>query len=150
MKNRKHCIVSCSAGSLGALALVAPRSFRARRQPRPLTANTMKTTTLLAFAVAFLKCAALPAQAQGTAFTYQGRLNDHGSPTTGSYDLLLTIYDSASNPGTVIAGPLTNSATAMTEGLFTITVDFGASVFPGPPRWLEIALRTNGGAGFTT
>src|SRR5260370_9892095 len=82
----------------------------------------------------------LSAQAQGTAFTYQGRLNDNGSPAAGSYDLLLTIYDSAANPGTVIAGPQTNAATAVTEGLFTITVAFGASVFTGPPRCLELRV----------
>jgi len=91
-----------------------------------------------------------PAFAQGTAFTYQGRLNDGANPAAGVYDLRFAIYDSTNLPGVVIAGPLTNSATAVSNGLFAVMLDFGAGVFTGPPRWLEIGVRTNGGAGFAT
>ncbi|HTQ49612.1 MAG TPA: hypothetical protein VMJ12_02795 [Candidatus Acidoferrales bacterium] len=86
--------------------------------------------------------------AQGTAFTYQGRLNDSGSPANGSYDLRFVLYDN--NVGGSQQGPiLTNSATAVSNGLFAVTLDFG-SQFPGASRWLEIATRTNGVAGFVT
>ena len=47
---------------------------------------------------------------QGTAFTYQGRLNDGGNPATGLYDFRFAIYDSSNVPGNIIAGPVTNSA----------------------------------------
>ncbi|HZR16880.1 MAG TPA: tail fiber domain-containing protein [Verrucomicrobiae bacterium] len=87
--------------------------------------------------------------AQGTAFTYQGRLNDAVNPANGSYDLRFAIYDSASQ-GTLLAGPLTNSATAVNNGLFTVTIDFGQNVFSGPIRWLEIGVRTNGNGSFST
>jgi hypothetical protein len=87
-------------------------------------------------------------RAQGTAFTYQGRLNDSGAPATGSYDLQFSLYASAAN-GALIAGPLNNPATGVTNGLFTVTLDFG-NQFPGTDRWLEIAVRTNGGGGFST
>ena len=84
--------------------------------------------------------------AQGTAFTYQGRLNDGASPANGNYDLRLIVYDNS--VGGSQQGPiLTNSATAVSNGLFTATLDFGA-IFPGGARWLEIAVRTNGGSGF--
>src|SRR6266571_4734484 len=146
----KHRVISCSATGLGPLTLVATHSFRPHPQQSLRTANRMKTITLLALQLAFLNGALLSAQAQGTAFTYQGRLNDNGRPAAGSYDLLLAIYDSASDRGTIIARPVTNAATAVTGGLFTIALDFGASVFTGPPRWLEIGVRTNGGAAFTT
>ncbi len=53
---------------------------------------------------------ALSASAQGTAFTYQGQLQNNGSPATGIYDLRFTIYDAVTN-GNLLAGPLTNSAT---------------------------------------
>ena len=86
--------------------------------------------------------------AQGTAFGYQGRLNANGSPATGIYDLRFTVYDALSG-GSVIAGPLV-IATGVTNGLFTVTLDFGSGVFTGPPRWLEIAARTNGTTTFTT
>jgi hypothetical protein len=85
----------------------------------------------------------LGAQAQGTAFTYQGRLNNGGSPASGIYDLRFAIYDSTNLPGVLIAGPVTNSATAVSNGLFTVTVDFGATIFDGSARWLEIAARSN-------
>jgi hypothetical protein len=87
---------------------------------------------------------------QGTAFTYQGRFNDTGQPANGFYDLQFALFDSPNLPGNIIAGPLTNSATGITNGLFTVTLDFGAGVFTGPARWLELAARTNGGAAFVT
>jgi hypothetical protein len=88
--------------------------------------------------------------AQGTAFTYQGRLNDGGNPANGNYDFQFSIYDSTNNPGTLIVGPLTNSAIAVANGLFTAQLDFGSDIFTGPDRWLQIAVRTNGvGGSFT-
>jgi hypothetical protein len=87
--------------------------------------------------------------AQGTAFTYQGTLNEGTNPANGIYDLRFTIYDSTNNPGVVIAGPITNSATAVSNGLITAPLDFGAGVFTGAARWLEIGVRTNGAGAFT-
>jgi hypothetical protein len=88
------------------------------------------------------------AQDQGTAFTYQGRLNDGAGPANGTYDLRFAIYDSTNNPGILIAGPLTNAASSVSNGLFTVALDFGSGVFDGTPRFLEIAVRTNGGVTF--
>jgi formylglycine-generating enzyme required for sulfatase activity len=90
------------------------------------------------------------AHAQGTAFTYQGRLNDGASPATGIYDLRFTIYDALAGSGSQIGGTLTSAATAVSNGLFTVTLDFGAGVFNGADRWLEVGVRTNGGIAFTT
>ena len=89
------------------------------------------------------------ALAQGTAFTYQGKLASGGSVAAGNYDLRFAVYDSATS-GTLIVGPVTNSATAVNSGLFTVTLDFGVGVFDGSARWLEIAVRTNGTGAFTT
>ena len=85
--------------------------------------------------------------AQGTAFTYNGRLNDGASPANGNYDLSFTLYNALTN-GTGY-GALTNAATPVTNGLFTVTLDFGG-VFNGSNYWLELAARTNGGAAFST
>ena len=46
------------------------------------------------------------------------------------------------------AGFLTNSATVVSNGLFTVTLDFGAGVFDGTTYWLQIGVRTNGVGGF--
>ena len=86
--------------------------------------------------------------AQGTAFTYQGRLNNGTNPATGSYDLTFTLFATNSG-GVAVAGPITNSATAVSSGLFTTTIDFGAN-FPGADRWVEISVRTNGSGLFLT
>ena len=99
--------------------------------------------------VSVLLTSASRAQGQGTAFTYQGRLNDSGTPASGIYDLRFTIYDSTNDPGVVIAGPLINLATAVSNGLFTVTLNFGAGVFTGADRWLQIGVQTNGGSAFT-
>jgi hypothetical protein len=109
----------------------------------------MKNKLKLAAICQLLSAICLSASAQGTAFTYQGRLNDGVNPAAGIYDLRFTIYDSTNNPGVVVAGPLTNSATAVTNGLFTVTLDF-SNVFPGTDRFLEIGVRTNGGSVFLT
>jgi hypothetical protein len=81
----------------------------------------------------------------GTAFTYQGQLTDGGQPAQGSYDLRFTLYEAVTN-GSAIAGPITNSPVSVTNGLFTISLDFGPGVFTGEARWLEIGVRSNGSA----
>src|SRR5947209_5437541 len=89
-----------------------------------------------------------PGFAQGTAFTYQGRLNDAASPANGIYDLRFAVFDSLT-AGSQQGNPLTNAATVVSNGLFTVTLDFG-NQFPGPNRYLEIAVRTNGSGSFFT
>jgi len=86
--------------------------------------------------------------AQSTAFTYTGRLNNDGVPVNGAYDLRFTLFD-ASAGGNVIAGPLTVSPVDVANGLFTVRIDFGAGVFSGPPRWLNVEVRPAGGGAFT-
>ncbi len=86
---------------------------------------------------------AISAPAQGTAFTYQGHLSDTGQTANGSYDLTFALFGSDSG-GMAVADTLTNSPTTVSNGLFTVVLDFGANVFNGQPRWLEIAVRTNG------
>ncbi len=93
-------------------------------------------------------CAAFRLAAQGTAFNYQGRLSDGGSPANGTYDLRFCVYDAVTN-GNAISFPLTNSAVAVSNGLFAVTLDFGAGVFTGSNYWLDIGVRTNGGTNFT-
>ena len=88
--------------------------------------------------------------AQGTAFTYQGRLNLNGTPANGSYDLTFSLFavPSGSNP---VPTPFTNSATAISNGLFTVVItSFIDGAFNGTPYWLEIGARTNGAGSFTT
>jgi len=89
-----------------------------------------------------------PIFAQGTAFTYQGRLQNNGSPASGTYNLTFTLFTNNTG-GTAVAGPVTNSASLITNGLFTVTMDFGAGAWNGETNWLQIGVETNGGAGFS-
>ncbi len=87
--------------------------------------------------------------AQGTAFTYHGRLASGTNVANGRYDLVFTLFSVNSGGVPGVAGPITNAAVGVTNGLFTTTLDFGAN-FPGADRWLETAVRTNGTGAFTT
>ena len=87
------------------------------------------------------------AQAQGTAFTYQGWLNASGSPANGSYDLRFALYDSSDQPGKLLAGPVTNSAVMVSNGLFSTLVDLG-NAYAGTSNWLELAVSPSGANAF--
>jgi hypothetical protein len=108
----------------------------------------MKSKILLLLLILLAFIAAKTAFAQGTAFTYQGRLDSGGASANGSYDLRFVMYDNSVG-GNQQGSILTNTATAVSNGLFTVTLDFG-NQFPGANRFLEIAVRTNGNGGFTT
>lgn len=97
-----------------------------------------------------LLCVAFTAElyAQTTAFTYQGELTEDGAPAAGLYDLSFELLDAETNG--VSHGALTNAATAVSGGVFSVTLDFGSSAFDGTELWLEVGVRTNGGSGFTT
>src|ERR1043166_10295685 len=84
--------------------------------------------------------------AQGTAFTYQGQLGDNGYPATGRYDLLFYLRDALTDG--IPVGTTNRLAPVQVEnGFFGVTLDFGAGIFTGAPRRLEIGVRTNGGTG---
>lgn len=87
--------------------------------------------------------------AQGTAFTYQGQLQNSGSPASGTYNLSFTLFNT-NITGVPIAGPVTNNSVIVSNSLFTTLVDFGPGVFTGSSNWLEIAVETNGGSSFNT
>src|ERR1043166_1366732 len=106
----------------------------------------MKTLKAILTSTLLFVSALASAFAQGSAFTYQGRLNDGANPANGTYDLRFGIFDLPSG-GSALATPITSAAIGVTNGLFAVTLDFGAGVFDGSARWLEIGVRTNGDSG---
>jgi hypothetical protein len=92
-------------------------------------------------AVAAVLFLALAARAQTTAFTYQGQLNSNSVPISGAFDFRFKIYNASS---VVVGKPLTNAPVGVTNGLFTVPLDFGTGIFDGSTRTLEIGVRTNG------
>jgi len=108
----------------------------------------MKTKLHSLYIMLALLAGVLQVAAQGTAFTYQGRLDNAGGPANGTYDLTYKLWNLSSG-GSQVGSTFTVPDTVISNGLFTATLDFG-SVFNGSSFWLELAVRTNGAASFTT
>jgi hypothetical protein len=85
--------------------------------------------------------------AQTTKFSYQGQLTDSGTPQA-TYQMRFRLFDVLSS-GSQIGSTVENSSVAVSGGIFTVSLDFGANVFSGADRFLEIAVRRNGGEGYT-
>jgi hypothetical protein len=104
-------------------------------------ANMMKHLGMLFF----LSSASLNWQTQGapTVISYQGNLRDNGQAATGLYDVKFSLSDSETG-GSYVGPTITNAAVPVSNGLFTVALDFGLDVFSGQSRWLEIAVCTNG------
>src|SRR6187455_3120507 len=89
--------------------------------------------------------ASSPVTGQISAFTYQGRLTDAGNAASGVFDMQFKLFDSAAaGAGVQQGGTIANSAVQVANGVFTVTLDFGAGVFNGSPRFIEVGVRPGG------
>src|SRR5437016_2255539 len=95
--------------------------------------------------VLWLIAAASATVAQGSSFTYQGRLTDGGTAANGNYDLQFALFDSLSG-GAQVGSTQTINTVAVSNGVFTVSLDFGANAFTGASRFLEISARPTGGS----
>ncbi|MFL5802785.1 MAG: hypothetical protein ACJ8CR_13720 [Roseiflexaceae bacterium] len=92
----------------------------------------------------------VPAALVGSAFTYQGRLRTGTTPVNNGCDFQFSLWNAASG-GTRIGGVLSTNNVTVSEGRFTVSLDFGAAAFDGNGRWLQVAVRCpTGVGGFTT
>ncbi|HMV85602.1 MAG TPA: tail fiber domain-containing protein [Blastocatellia bacterium] len=92
----------------------------------------------------------LGAQAQSNIFTYQGKFTDAGQPANGNFDLQFKLFDAASGGTQQGASPVTLEDVVVTNGVFTVQLDFGAGAFPGAARFLEISVRPGASTGAFT
>ena len=84
----------------------------------------MRTSNLPLFAAlsGMLFVNAESALAQGTSFTYQGRLNEGGGAATGLYDFQFQAWNASSGGSSV--GPVSEAdGVAVSNGLFTASPD---------------------------
>ena len=100
-------------------------------------------TIFLVSILTFLSLLDVSGAPVGTAFTYQGRLSVNGAPANGDYDLQFTLRD-APTAGNAVGSPIAAAPVTVSNGLFTVSLDFGAGVFNGTALWLDIGVRTNG------
>src|SRR5438093_498206 len=84
-----------------------------------------------------------PCPAQGTAITYQGRLTQGTNPASALYEMQFTIFDAPTN-GHQIGVPVSVAPVAVSNGFFTVLLDFGLAPFDGGARWLEITVNLFG------
>lgn len=78
------------------------------------------------------------ALSQTTEFTYQGHLKDNSQAANGNYDFEFALFD-ALEGGSQIGPTLTRTAVPVSEGAFSVNLDFGGH-FPGAARYLEIRV----------
>ncbi|MBN8482160.1 MAG: hypothetical protein J0L88_11285 [Xanthomonadales bacterium] len=82
-----------------------------------------------------------------TTFTYQGELTNNGVPATGSFDFRFILYSDELG-GSQVGPIVTRNAVAVSDGVFTVPLDFGAN-FGTETNWLEIAVKVGGGGSYT-
>ena len=80
------------------------------------------------------------AAALGTEFTYQGRLTSGGTAVDQTCGFQFSLFDAVSG-GTQQGSTLTKSSVSVSDGLFTVALDFGSSIFTGDATFLNITVR---------
>jgi trimeric autotransporter adhesin len=101
----------------------------------------MKTRMLQTLIAIAMLAGLHQAAAQGTAFTYQGRLQAGGQPANGLYDFTFQVFD-AMSAGNSQGGIVNTNGVGVTNGLFMVILDFG-NQFNGAAPWLQISVSTN-------
>lgn len=93
----------------------------------------------------------------GSEWTFQARLDMDESPVNGMADFEFRLWDdpvagAQQGPTLTFDGVGMNPPSVnVVDGLFTVQLDFGATLFDGNGRWLEIAVRfPAGGGAYTT
>ena len=81
-----------------------------------------------------------------TAFTYQGALEQAGTPANGQFDFEFVLFD-AETGGMPFAGPVNVDGILVDGGLFAAEVDFGMDLYGVMDLWLEVRVRESGSTG---
>ena len=76
------------------------------------------------------------ASALGTSFTYQGQLVYNGAPVNDTCDFTFSLWDKAGTGTPPVGGAQINSdvninGVVVSDGLFTVSLDFGSDAFTG-------------------
>ena len=86
----------------------------------------------------------------GTAFAYQGRLLQGGVPVNATCDFRFNLYDDDFFSPLLISGPVDRGNITVSDGYFTVNLDFGSTAFTGSGRQLQILTRCPTGSGTYT
>lgn len=116
---------------------------------------TRRTIEPRALGLALLILLTMPrgAAALGTDFTYQGQLEQSGNLATGTCDFRFLLFDTIGSGvpptgGTQIGTTVAADGVHVSDGLFTLRLDFGVAAFnTGDDRFLQVAVRCPAGSG---
>jgi hypothetical protein len=75
-----------------------------------------------------------------TTFTYQGELRDNGGLASGTFGIAFSLWNAASG-GSQSGATIGPNAVQVTDGRFTVELDFGAAAFNNQSRFLEITVE---------
>ncbi|MBI2567734.1 MAG: DUF11 domain-containing protein [Candidatus Schekmanbacteria bacterium] len=139
-----------AAVSAGMLARRRVQGQGKRRRRGAGLAALMALMALLAAAVA----GPVPVHA-AAAISYQGRLLDEdatpgGAAVSGVCDFRFSLHSALAGEGNQIGSTITSNNVSVTDGLFSVDLDFGASAFSGADRYLQISVQCEGDDDFST
>jgi len=78
-------------------------------------------------------------EARAAEITYQGQLRNAGDAYTGFADLEFRLYDQLSG-GVQVGSTVSRPGWPLEDGLFQVELDFGAGVFDGTDRYIEVRV----------
>src|SRR6185436_15820854 len=82
-------------------------------------------------------------------FSYQGQLSKNSILVNGTCNLQFSLYSAEMGGSPFNAVPLTRANVAVSNGVFTVLLDFEAGAFDGTARWLAISVQGSGDPGYT-
>ena len=109
----------------------------------------MKKLIKPALAMALLILCCGNSYSQTTDFTYQGFLKVDGAPANGSFDFEISICTLLTDGSCTVTLPSIN-AVQVTDGIFSVSLNFGPAFFTGADKFLEIRVRPTGSGPLTT
>jgi len=101
---------------------------------------------LFVFAIAV---AVTPRDTLAAPFSYQGQLSKNSVLVNGTCNLQFSLYSAAIGGAPFNPVPLTQPNVTVSNGVFTVLLDFGAGAFDGTARWLAISVQGTGDPGYT-
>lgn len=120
--------------------------------PRPSFASIAATLALMISLLNAIgqigRAEGSPQAVAGTAFTYQGLLEENGTAANGNYDFEFALY-SAATTGSQIGSSIAINNVAVAKGIFTVQLDFGNPYWQ-QQTYLEVRVRKSGASTYTT
>jgi hypothetical protein len=109
----------------------------------------LRPLSLAAALAACLGTTAASAAPLTSAFTYQGRLSASGQPANGAFDLRFSVFDGGRTT-TPLAPAVALEDVVVTNGVFSVPLDFGFAVADGQRLFLALEVREGASTGAYT